>query len=71
MYAGLWKYTKYKRFSSDFWVSKCKAVFAVASFHDSPAQLFKSLPGVLTLVSCPIVVVNLQVYFSLTERVLR
>ena len=61
----------YIRFGSDFWVSKCKAVFPGASFHNSPAQFFKSLRGVLTLVTCPIVVVNLQVYFSLTERVLR
>jgi len=31
---------------------------------------FLSLRGVLTLVSCPIDIVNLQVYFSLLERVL-
>jgi len=49
-------------------VSKCKAVFALASFHNSSAQ-FLILCGVLTE-SCPIVV-NLQVYFSLLERVLR
>jgi len=50
-------------------VSKCKAVFALASFHNSSAQ-FLILCGVLTE-SCPIVVVNLQVYCSLLERVLR
>ena len=47
----------YIRFSSDFWVSKCKAVFALASFHYSSAK-FLSLRGVLTLVSCPIVVLT-------------
>ena len=31
----------YLRFISDFWVSKCKAVFALASFHDSSALFFK------------------------------
>jgi len=31
------------RFNSDFLVSsKCKAIFAVASFHDSSAQFFKA-----------------------------
>jgi len=44
-------------------------VFALASFDSSSVQ-FLSLRGVLTE-SCPIVVVNLQVYFSLLERVLR
>jgi len=51
-------------------VSKCKAVFALASFHNSSAQ-FLSLRGVVTLVSCPIVIVSIQVYCSLLERVLR
>ena len=59
----------YLRFTSAFWVSKCKAVFALASFHNSSAQ-FLSLCSVLTE-SCPIVIVNLQVYFSLRERILR
>jgi len=58
----------YIRLISDFRVSKCKAIFALASFHNSFAQ-FLSLCGVLTE-SCPIVV-NLQVCFSLLERVLR
>jgi len=31
----------YIRFSSDVEVSKCKAVFALASFHNSSAQFFK------------------------------
>ena len=48
-----------------------QTVFALASFHDSSAQFFKSLHGALTLVSRPIVVVILQVYFSLLQRVLR
>jgi len=47
-------------------VSKCKAVFTLASFHNSSAQ-FLSLRGALTLVSCLMVVVNLQVYLSLLE----
>jgi len=58
------------RFSSDFWDSTCKAVFALASFHKSSVQ-FLNLRGVLTLVSCSIVVVNLQVYFPLLKKVLR
>ena len=42
------------RFSSDFSVStKCKAIFAGASFRNSSAQFFR-LRGVLTLVSFPI-----------------
>jgi len=44
------------RFSSDFLVStKGKVMFAAASFRNSSAQFFLSLRGVLTLVSCPIV----------------
>jgi len=50
-------------------VSKCKAVLALASFHNSSAQ-FLSLRGVLTE-RCPMVVVNLPIYFSLFERVLQ
>jgi len=42
-------------------VSKCKATFALASFYNSSAQ-FLSRRGALTLVSCPIVVVNLQLF---------
>jgi len=49
-------------------VNKFRAVFALASFHNSSAQ-FLSLRGVITLVSC-LIVVNLQVYLLL-ERVLR
>jgi len=42
------------RLSSDFLVStKCKVIFAVASFRNLSAQ-FLSLSGVLTLVSCPL-----------------
>jgi len=58
------------RFSSDFWDSTCKADFALASFHKSSVQ-FLNLRGVLTLVSCSIVVVNLQVYFPLLKTALR
>ena len=58
----------YIRLSSNFWVSRCKAVFALACFHNAFPQ-FLSLRGVLTLVSCLIVLANLQVYFSLLERV--
>jgi len=44
------------RFSSDFLVStKCKAIFAAASFHNSSAQFFKNLCGILTLVGSAIV----------------
>jgi len=43
------------RLSSDFLVStKCKVIFAAASFRDSSAQ-FLSLRGGQNLVSCPIV----------------
>jgi len=48
----------------------CKAVFALASFHNLSAQ-FLNLRGVLTLISSSIVVVSLLVYFSLLGRVLR
>jgi len=37
------------------WVSKIKAAFAVASFHDSPAKFLKPA-WCSSLVSCPIVV---------------
>ena len=57
------------RFISDFWVNKGKAVFALSSFHNSSAQ-FLSLRAFLAG-SCPIIVVNLQVCFSLLERVSR
>ena len=56
----------YLRFISDFRVSKCEAVFTLVGFHNSSVQ-FLSLCGILTE-SCAIVVVNLQVYFSLLER---
>jgi len=43
------------KFSSDFLLStKCKAIFAVASFRNSSAH-FLSLRAVLALVGCPIV----------------
>jgi len=36
--------------------TKCKAIFAVASLRNSSAQFFKPvMHGVLTSVSCPIV----------------
>jgi len=45
-------------------VSKCKAAFVVASFHNSSAQTW----WVLRSVRCPImIVVNLEVYVSLLE----
>jgi len=54
----------------DFRVSKCKVVFPVASFHNHLP--FLSLHGVLNLESCRAVVkLQLDVYFSLLENVLR
>ena len=48
------------RFSSEFLVStKCNAIFVVASFRNSSAQFVLNLRGVLTLLSCPIVLSTL------------
>ena len=69
MYAVLWKYSVHIRLNSEFWASKCEAVFALATFYNSSAQ-FLNLRGVPTLVSCPILV-NLQVYFSMLESFAR
>ena len=52
----------YTRRISDFWVSKCKAVFALASFHNLPVQFFKPA-WCFNLKWSDTVVVNLQVYF--------
>ena len=56
----LWEHVFIVKVSSDILVStKCKVIFAAASFRNSAAQF--CLRGVLTLVSCPIV---LSTYMS-------
>jgi len=52
VHADLWENVFSFRLSSDFLVStKCKTIFAAASFRNSSAQFFKSLRVILTLVS--------------------
>ena len=57
-------------FISDFSVStKCKAIFAVASFRNSSGQFFKPAPCSNFKLSCSLD--NICFYFSLLETVLR
>ena len=52
--------------------TKCKTIFAAASFRNSSAQFFKNLRGVLTLVSSAIVLPTYNSTFhSLLKDVLR